>query len=137
MDQKQKLAVFKKSVKGLLKQNKQSKINFISDGYAYCAYRAEDGCKCAIGMLIKDETYLPSIEGASIEHNKVHKVLEKSGIKVETCGDINFLRGLQMIHDQFTPEWWEEEFTEFARKFLGFSQPNAIQLVTSLKPKEK
>lgn len=50
---------------GLAKQRKRAMITV--DGDERCRYRAEDGCKCALGMILPDELYSEELEGAGAE----------------------------------------------------------------------
>lgn len=80
-----------------------------------CAYRAPNGDTCAIGCLIIDECYKPSLEGRSADHPSIIEALECSGIKVK-MGDVYFLRQLQSIHDNNRVEGWPRLLDEFAKE---------------------
>lgn len=58
-----------------------------------CAYRGTDGCKCAIGFLIDDLDYSPTIEGVSAANPGV---LRNARIAYEYA---DFARDLQRCHD--------------------------------------
>ena len=131
MDKKQKLAIFKKSVRGLLKQNKQS----ICDGE--CVYLNPEGLRCAIGMLITKESYNPRIEYQSVADDNVKQALEESGIIVSDLSDGGFLRRLQLIHDDNEPYEWVDLFEDFAEREFSMSKKDAWKLVNSLKPVRK
>lgn len=99
----------------LLTQNKKSMWN------SACAYRGEDGMKCAIGCLIKDEFYKPSMEGKGPADTLVLAALNASGVEASRVtqpgnndSDISFLDNLQVIHDIHKPRYWEVELTSFA-----------------------
>lgn len=51
---------FDRVAKHLLKQNKKS-VNGTQ-----CMYRSSDGLQCALGCLIPDELYVPSLEGTTL-----------------------------------------------------------------------
>lgn len=98
-----------------------------------CRYRGEGGCKCAIGPLISDEVYDPTLEGESVFSAKIQKALIKSGIlRLElptpppgsteedelicrASFDLDFLGDLQSIHDATLPNTWESELVKFAQ----------------------
>lgn len=73
-----------------------------------CAYRGEDGLKCAIGALIPDDQYSPNMENMSVS------IL----LRQEYCppilksGDLTkgFLQGLQDAHDHAHGDGDVEEF---------------------------
>jgi hypothetical protein len=100
------------------------------DSEGHCSYRAPDGKKCAVGVLIKDEFYNPYCEEATLMRhvsgvdetgdsnyekeqnaraNALDASLLKSGVEPE---DFVLLDRLQNIHDLSGPEyhqssWWE------------------------------
>lgn len=59
-----------------------------------CAYRGSNGNKCAIGHLIPDNEYYPSIEGLYLL-----TVVETVPTLKSFQGDMTFLRDLQNAHD--------------------------------------
>lgn len=131
MDKKQKLAIFKKSVRGLLKQKKQSLCD------EDCVYISPEGLRCAIGMLITKKAYNPKMEHQSPSDDKVKEALKESGIIVSDKSDEMFLKELQGIHDGNEPHEWVDLFTEFARVEFSMSEKEAKKLVKSLKPVRK
>jgi hypothetical protein len=103
-----KQAVFTTVANHLLKQGKRSVTEeaFI----ASCVYRGDDGLKCAIGVLIPDELYTPSMEGKQatvlIQTNpKLYAHLEIKNF----FDDTNFLMELQQLHDEKDPVTWVYE----------------------------
>jgi len=75
----------------LLAQRKPARITLKS--IVQCAYRTDQGLKCAIGCLIPDDKYDPKMEGKDIRYlQRVHPDLLP---KV----DSKFLTELQMAHD--------------------------------------
>jgi len=87
-----------------------------------CAYRGNNGLKCAIGILIKDEFYTPALETKNLYNVFIHGVLLKSGYtfsRSETGenSDKNFLMDLQKIHDRTLPHHWQRTLTSFAVKY--------------------
>ena len=63
-----------------------------------CLYRAPDGNKCAVGCLITDSTYNPSMESSSASY-----VLAR----FDYSGNVNsdMLDELQLLHDE--KYWWD------------------------------
>jgi hypothetical protein len=94
----------------LLKQNKKS----ISSRHGACLYRADDGCKCAIGILIKDEFYSSTLEYSSATSNMVIQILKLSGISQSIINIPSFLNGLQSIHDRYEVDDWKRQLDLFA-----------------------
>lgn len=95
---------FDKSVRGILAQGRKS---YETGG---CAYRGEDGCKCAIGQLIPDEEYDPLFECLSVEGLRKQYGFEKrinipslspffDGDRFPDKEGSQFLARLQHAHD--------------------------------------
>lgn len=88
-----------------------------------CVYRHENGTRCAIGMLMKDECYGPQLEGLGANNVKVVSVLRDSGWNIppsyhgEYPRVMEFLRSLQYLHDQIEPRLWMEGLNEMASMF--------------------
>ncbi len=81
--------------------------------YGLCLYRAANGRRCAVGCLIPDGMYSPSLEGQSLEletSGELRAILEDEG------HDVNLVRQLQMIHDTVLIHHWETEFAKLAAK---------------------
>lgn len=97
-------------VNHLRKQGKRS-MRRDSEGRLWCAYRADDGSKCAVGVLIPDSDYLPSFEGHGAQYTPIYDILEKNGHFFGVCFD------MQVIHDGVDPENWEEEFEKIAKMY--------------------
>lgn len=130
------LAVFKKIVRGLLKQGTQS-MGKQENG---CMYRGTNGGRCALGLLISDDVYKRSLEGCVIDpesksSKKVVKALVDSGINVSTDEDIQFLAEMQEIHDCAYGRPWIQNFTSVAVRYLKMNKRDAKALVDSLRPK--
>ena len=63
----------------------------------FCAYRGDNGLKCAIGCLIPDEKYDPKMDGnGSI--NAVYRIFP-SLHELFDKNQLSFLRDLQGVHD--------------------------------------
>lgn len=107
-------AIFTKAYLGLKAQGFQrSMAAYGTYTYARCAYRGENGMKCALGHCIPDEQYKPYFEGLTATYpnqyesswnlesaEKTRKAKEIGAILgVETESDSYFLGDLQTIHD--------------------------------------
>ncbi len=69
-----------------------------------CMYRAPDGCRCAVGVLIPDELYEARFEGEAIRMMlNMSEDLRTHFVDV----DVNLLRDLQVVHD--TGEHWSDQ----------------------------
>jgi hypothetical protein len=77
-------------------------------GGEMCAYRGKNGTKCALGTLIPDDKYDPSLEGCGPYDNNVIVAMgyEPSDL---LGSDRKFLIKLQEIHDCHRPSEWAEE----------------------------
>lgn len=108
--------VFTKVKTHLLKQNEKSEIF----GRGVCAYRGDRDRKCAAGVLITDEAYLPEMEGKRIStmyhtgHERFRSALQQSGIN---DSNIHIISDLQDVHDGFPPHMWENELKRIAEKY--------------------
>ena len=103
--------IFNKVAAHLIKQGRQAKANFS------CLYRAPDGCKCAIGVLIPDDKYDPRMEehgireliiGFSQENSKYEWDHLAFDLTNDVGNNIDLLRHLQFTHDGDL-EFLEEE----------------------------
>lgn len=65
----------------------------------YCAYRGDDGTKCALGCLISDESYNEHLEGKTVYNLDVNVIDKQYGSLRSYSEDTMFLRGLQHVHD--------------------------------------
>lgn len=83
----------------------------LSDVASGCAYRGEDGLRCAIGWCIPDKKYNRRLEGRGADDPDV---LEAAGIDER---DSDFADDLQVCHDfEDTPSGVEEALRNFARE---------------------
>ena len=118
--------IFDTVAKHLLAQMKQSKL-VDQSGDAFCAYRSDDGKKCAVGALIPDELYDPDMEDKGCEwivqmHPDLHPYLVATDISYGMS--LIDLRRLQAIHDKKSPDVWKDVLREHAyRNGLKWSQP--------------
>lgn len=92
----------------LLTQNKQTKA--LIGGRYQCAYRAPDGCKCAVGCLIPDDKYTPDMEGKGLTHEKVWNAIPNKH-RFEYM-----LSSLQYVHDKGTVPSWPARLAVVAYK---------------------
>lgn len=84
--------------KHLRKQGRQAR-NPINDS---CAYRGDDGTTCAIGCLISDRYYNPSMEGCTAG-------MIKNDIPLLRRFSSHFLNELQSTHDNASEESFVQE----------------------------
>ena len=98
---------FTKIVQHLRKQGAKA----VSEDNEHCLYRAPNGNKCAVGCLIDDELYEICLEGQALDNPEVSDALEESGW---ANVDDTFLSSMQIVHDNYEPEEWEEHFTSIA-----------------------
>lgn len=82
-------------------------------GTTSCRYRTSDGLKCAVGALIPDENYDPSIEGGSVNPRIIDLI---PGADVRT--DLDFLTDAQsQLHDIIS----EHYPTQLERNAIAFA----------------
>lgn len=80
-----------------------------NNGSMRCAYRGDMyDRKCAVGHLIDDELYTPSIEGEAAQHDIVLSLVERSLINWEVNPDL--LEDMQVIHDEHSVSTWDMSF---------------------------
>lgn len=95
--------VFDKVAKHLLTQNKKA----VSPIDGRCKYRTED-LKCAGGVMIPDDKYLPKMEGRSMS-----AVIEENNLE-ELKPFVFLLYQLQKIHDVYFPSKWKVRLGKLA-----------------------
>lgn len=108
--------LFNKVADHLLSQGQRSISLIASTGDMGCAYRGEDGLKCAIGALIPDEIYSRHIEGKSVVSLAVKKILPRCGVGTD-LSTLEFLKALQDIHDKEDPFCWRKSLIYLADSF--------------------
>ena len=96
----------------LRKQGKQATI----DGHG-CAYRGDNGTKCAVGCLIPDSEYREEFEGWPV-----------GGVMGQCMAlqdhDVDLLASLQRVHDANLPYDWEKRFQTVAKMYgLTYESP--------------
>ncbi len=103
--------VFDKVADHLARQKEQSRITKPTLHGFICAYRGDDGKKCAVGALIPDEVWEEhGIDEATWGGNSAAfklftdfpELKEKSGLGAVTT---NFLAQLQTVHDALDMQW--------------------------------
>ena len=104
---------------GLLKQMKRS---FIRAGGVreepICRYRYGE-LKCAVGHLIPDDKYSPTMEGHAVWFPEVRERLpDRIQAAISLDRDVlSLLTDLQGLHDNKSPTVWEDGFETIATKF--------------------
>ncbi len=115
MDKRLKQRAYDRVKDHLLTQNAKSLEGEAGD-YPRCAYRGDKGMRCAIGALIDDEHYDPSIEKKSVRNPAVMSALAKSlGVDVDDI-DLEFFAHMQGTHDGVNVVEWKDSLEYFARK---------------------
>ena len=83
-----------------------------------CAYRGEDGLRCAVGCLIDDAHYREDTEGHSVQHRDVVQAVKNSlGLQHLAPRTADLLGDLQHLHDLTPPEEWREGLKELAHQY--------------------
>lgn len=106
--------IYEKVARHLLKQKAQS----IANGG--CAYRGENGLKCAIGCLIPDRLYRPEFDTEQFSVWDLMQQPELSRLwktNDESQVDASFLTKLQSIHDDHCPGLWVFWLKRFAKDY--------------------
>ena len=107
-------AAFEKVVRHLLRQGKRSS----SDGW--CQYRGPLGLKCAIGVLIPDEEYVPAMDGLTASALRLmREFAPPSLLGLDEC----LLTELQEVHDHAEPDAWADKLATVADSF-GLAMPD-------------
>ena len=106
--------VLDQAVTHLLTQRRASKR--WTGGIPVCAYRSDDGAKCAAGCFIDDADYTPALEGTRWSG------LREQGLVPAMHSTL--ITELQLIHDNYNPERWAKELAILARnQGLKFNPP--------------
>lgn len=90
----------------LLTQNQKA----IDKAGKICAYRGKNGTKCALGCLISDDEYSPSLEGHSF-------LAVKSSFPARLHAHGDLITALQNVHDFYHTSNWRIELFEVAKSF--------------------
>jgi len=89
----------------LLRQKEKCIVNGL------CAYRGENGKKCAIGALISDEDLTEELNKTPVFYSEVRDLPSLKGLSLV------FLTNLQEIHDECPIREWEFELRTFANSY--------------------
>lgn len=68
-------------------------------GDLICQYRGANGSKCALGVLIPNEAYLPEMEGCSEHDAWPAKHIRMYFFEEYRDADLELLGDLQLVHD--------------------------------------
>lgn len=116
--------IFDRVKNHLLTQNAKSSdpYDVLGDEFVFnCRYRSNNGLKCAIGCLITDKNYHPSLEGFSINnpviYNSLLNALKKSGIDC-TTRMLEMLDALRELHDGMAVSYWEMGLKNIAAEYF-------------------
>jgi hypothetical protein len=103
-------------------------------GSIKCRYRTSDGKKCAIGLIIPDDKYIPEAEGAS------SLWCQRMGLfDVPEGLTTNDMIRIQFAHDditkatgtEFSPPWPHDRFVKLLRKqvpkFAAYDDPTTTE----------
>ena len=85
-----------------------------------CVYHSEDGSKCAVGALIKDEYYYPALNKKNVFDEGVYMaVLRSNDLNLNDFRLLSHevLGVLQNVHDHYEPEQWQDLLYAKARYF--------------------
>lgn len=118
-----KQALFNRVATHLLTQGQRSiAANIAFNGDPGCAYRGEDGLKCAVGVLISDSRYTPKMENLP-----VCQLITKFGKRLPKFFTVhyNMLASLQDIHDRSSEEHWRIDLERYAKKH-GLEMPKGL-----------
>lgn len=84
-----------------------------------CAYRGNDGCKCAAGVLIDDDHYDERMEGYSVGDFRIIVAVNATiGIPLDPFTGIaqwELINSLQNCHDAVEPMRWQSKLRYIAR----------------------
>ena len=111
-----------KAVKGLASQGfVQSRGPGITENPGRCAYRGNEGRRCAIGWLIPDDKYYPELE----KNGEGHK-LPKSVLNFRPSS-MSLVWRLQLAHDRaINPDQMKQNLKDLAKEF-GLRIPKELK----------
>ncbi len=98
-----------------------SKIDTFDKNKFKCLYRGENNSKCFIGVLIPDDMYSPTLEGASVYHDIIRDIFTKINISIDK-NMLNFLSDLQSLHDNCPSDSYHESIEESLTNFAKFNK---------------
>lgn len=111
-------SIFDKVVIHLRKQNAKS-LDLITNA---CAFRGENGKKCAIGCLISDEEYTSDMESYGYLR-LLEEAYPKLFVSTLDLNSKKLIGRLQRIHDLTNVESWEKGFENVVKEF-NLTLPN-------------
>lgn len=107
--------IFDTVAQHLLKQGRKSVAGV--EGFTRCCYRGEEGLKCAVGVLIKDEHYKPELENKGCGASEVVRALHLSGVNTNSNQlGLALLSRLQGLHDEEEPCNWKKSLRKIAER---------------------
>jgi hypothetical protein len=89
---------------------------FTEEGKRYCAYRGEQGRRCAAGIFISDENYSGKMEGQIAFTDAVKSGLLASGFP-DKYEHRHLLLELQKVHDGWAPASWKVALNDIAKEY--------------------
>ena len=89
----------------LLTQNQQSITA------SKCAYRGDDGLKCAVGCIIADDEYNPIFDDS--RESAITRLVKDGKIKVDK--HLELLQKLQGVHDTCPTIMWKDQLKSLAK----------------------
>lgn len=114
---------FDRIVQGFASQNWHTSSEEDSEGTFSCRYRTHDHRKCAVGWLIKDEEYVPELEGCSPvtlqQRGYIPQIID------ERNGWSTWWQRLQVMHDNAEEGHLREECQMFAAR-NGLTWPEGL-----------
>lgn len=111
--------VYNRVASHLLTQMERSMEETVQRG-VHCMYRS-GALRCAVGCLIDDQHYSPSLEGQAPQDLEVDEAVQASlGVvfldPVDHGGFLSLLRDLQSVHDNHMADVWSIELVKVAAK---------------------
>ena len=84
------------------------------DSEGHCAYRGVNGAKCFVGLLIPDGMYNEACERKHI----VGALLRcDDPLGVLSARELDFLAAMQLIHDDWPVDMWEDKLIDMALRY--------------------
>ena len=124
--------VFDYVIGHLVSQGKQS---IQMEGGESCAYRGDNGAKCAVGVLIPDEVYNDVMEGDSVDGliENFPRECMITGIKKHK----DILNSLQNMHDSFSAWQNQDSFSRKAQHIADLYNLTVPEIAYTYQPKTK
>lgn len=101
--------IFDQSAWHLLAQGQKSLASLPRRPGLACAYRGNNGMKCAVGVFIADDEYSPAMEGKAAVDLCRAFAKDAGNLRVRLLAD------LQSIHDAYKPRQWRRQLRNIAR----------------------